>query len=141
MGNLSFEQKILIAPCGMNCGICIGYIREKNKCPGCNIESQKKPQHCMSCIIKNCEYLQESQSGFCYACEKYPCRRLKQLDKRYRAKYHMSMLENLAYIKQYGLEKFVKNEDRRWRCTSCNGQLSAHRENCLECGREQVWEM
>ena len=25
----------LIAPCGMNCGICYGYLREKNKCPGC----------------------------------------------------------------------------------------------------------
>ncbi|MDD5456566.1 MAG: hypothetical protein PHV30_05985 [Candidatus Margulisbacteria bacterium] len=26
----------LIAPCGMNCAICLGYLREKNKCPGCS---------------------------------------------------------------------------------------------------------
>ena len=25
----------LIAPCGMNCNICMAYLREKNKCPGC----------------------------------------------------------------------------------------------------------
>jgi hypothetical protein len=25
-------NKQLIAPCGMNCGICLGYLRDKNKC-------------------------------------------------------------------------------------------------------------
>lgn len=25
----------LIAPCGMNCGVCIAYLREKNRCQGC----------------------------------------------------------------------------------------------------------
>ena len=28
-------EKELIAPCGMNCGICKYYYREKDKCPGC----------------------------------------------------------------------------------------------------------
>jgi hypothetical protein len=103
--------------------------------------SDKKAKYCLECRIKNCEYLKESESGFCYECSQFPCKRLKQLDKRYRTKYHMSMIENLDYIKQYGLEEFAKKEDLRWRCTSCHGQLSAHRENCLECGSEQVWEM
>lgn len=31
---VSFD-KSLIAPCGMNCGTCIAYLRDKNKCPGC----------------------------------------------------------------------------------------------------------
>ena len=25
----------LIAPCGMDCGLCMGYLREKNTCGGC----------------------------------------------------------------------------------------------------------
>ncbi len=25
----------IIAPCGMNCSICMAYLRGKNKCPGC----------------------------------------------------------------------------------------------------------
>jgi hypothetical protein len=29
------KRKELVAPCGMNCGICIAYLREKNKCPSC----------------------------------------------------------------------------------------------------------
>ncbi len=139
MINLVTEQKILIAPCGMNCAVCIGYLREKNTCPGCNIESKSKATYCQSCIIKNCEHIKTNASGFCYDCPTYPCKRLKQLDKRYRGKYHMSMIENLNYIKEQGLEKFLKKENQKWRCSSCNGQLSAHRNNCLECGQEQSW--
>jgi hypothetical protein len=25
----------MIAPCGMNCGLCIGHLREKKPCGGC----------------------------------------------------------------------------------------------------------
>jgi len=125
---------LLIAPCGMNCGICIGHLREKNKCAGCNFESEKKSQHCKKCIIKNCEYLKVSKSNFCYDCPKYPCTRLKQLDKRYRTKYRMSMIENLTNIKSLGLEEFLNQEKQRWTCTHCHARLSVHRENCLECG-------
>jgi len=125
---------VLIAPCGMNCGICIGYLRDKKKCPGCNKESDSKPGTCKKCIIKNCEHIKESSSGFCYECPKYPCRRLKQLDKRYRTKYHMSMLENLTLIKEEGIEVFLKKEDAKWACPECHSRLSAHRNDCLVCG-------
>ncbi len=33
---------VLIAPCGMNCGTCLGYLREKNKCVGCRLKSDIK---------------------------------------------------------------------------------------------------
>ncbi len=48
-------------------------------------------------------------------CENYPCRRLKNLDKRYRTKYGMSMLENLEFIRENGVRKFVKREQKRWK--------------------------
>ena len=123
----------LIAPCGMNCGICIGYLRDKKKCAGCNFESEFKPEYCKKCIIKNCEYIKESLSGFCYECPKFPCRRLKQLDERYRTKYHMSMLENLAMIKEAGLQQFLERENEKWTCPNCHARLSAHRDYCMEC--------
>ena len=134
MSIATLETGLLIAPCGMNCGICIGYLREKNKCAGCNIESKNKPQHCKKCTIKNCKYLLTSKSGFCFDCPEYPCRRLKQLDKRYRTKYRMSMIENLNNIKSSGIEEFLNRESQKWTCSTCNARLSAHRENCLECG-------
>lgn len=130
------EASLLIAPCGMNCGICIGYLRDKNKCDGCNTESDSKPKYCKSCVIKNCENLSKTTSGFCYDCTIYPCKRLKQLDKRYRNKYHMSMIENLAIIQEFGLEEFLKRENIKWTCAKCHARVSAHRDYCLECGRE-----
>lgn len=133
--NPSFGQKeLLIAPCGMNCGICIAHMRDKNKCFGCNSESGYKASSCINCIIKNCEHIKSSESGFCYDCEKYPCKRLKQLDKRYRTKYRMSMIENLDTIRKFGMAEFLKSENEKWKCTNCGARVSAHRNNCLSCG-------
>jgi hypothetical protein len=124
----------LIAPCGMNCGICRAYLRKERKCPGCHGEDTLKAASCVKCIIRNCEMIQASQSKFCYECEKYPCIRLKQLDKRYRTKYAMSMIENLGNIKSIGLSAFVENEKERWRCPKCGGMICVHKGYCLDCG-------
>ncbi len=43
----------LIAPCGMNCGLCYAYLREKNKCPGCRLFNKKEPVSIAKCRIKN----------------------------------------------------------------------------------------
>jgi hypothetical protein len=124
----------LIAPCGMNCGICLAYLREKRKCPGCRVEDTNKAPTVVRCIIKNCEMIKRSQSGFCFECEIYPCKRLKQLDKRYRTKYSMSMIENLESIKGIGSSTFIENEHERWHCTKCGGVICVHRGYCLHCG-------
>jgi len=134
MKNPSLLDASLIAPCGMNCAICHGYLREKNTCVGCRNDDVDKSAYCRSCIIKNCEHIENSESKFCYECEKLPCKRLKQLDKRYRDKYHMSMLENLEYIKNKGIDKFLKNEKKRWTCRNCGSIICVHRDKCLECG-------
>jgi hypothetical protein len=130
MNNMRAE---LIAPCGMNCRLCMAYQREKKNCTGCNGDSCTKPVYCVRCVIKNCDIIQNSNSGLCYECDKYPCRRLKQLDKRYRTKYHMSMIENLENIKQNGMQAFLQNEETRWTCMECGNIVSVHREACLVC--------
>jgi hypothetical protein len=127
----------LIAPCGMNCGLCIGHLREERPCGGCfKRDDQNKPKVCRSCVIVNCDLLSQNNSGFCYDCDKYPCTRLKNLDKRYRTKYGMSMTENLAYIKNHGLERFLSNEEEKWKCKVCGSGLSVHRDYCLNCKAE-----
>jgi len=124
----------LIAPCGMNCRICLGYLREKNHCSGCRDDSKSYPAYCVSCIIKNCALLIETESGFCYECGKYPCRRLKQLDKRYRTRYRMSMMENLEFIREKGITAFAEKERVKWTCPGCGATVCVHREFCLSCG-------
>ncbi|MFH0951739.1 MAG: hypothetical protein V1838_00955 [Patescibacteria group bacterium] len=39
---------------------------------------------------------------------------MKQLDKRYRTNYGMSMIKNLKYIKKNGIGKLVQREKQRW---------------------------
>lgn len=105
----------LIAPCGMNCGLCIGYFREKNKCPGCNEDWSCNREYIKKCVLRNCEKRKKSGLKFCSGkCDEYPCRRLKNLDKRYRQRYDMSMLENLENLEKIGIGKFLDDEKERW---------------------------
>jgi hypothetical protein len=127
---------ILIAPCGMNCALCLAYQRQKNHCPGCNGPDAGKAKSCMACIIKNCEELRQSKDGFCFTCGKFPCRRMKQLDRRYRTKYGMSMLENLQAIETQGINNFIELEKAKWTCLQCGSLLCVHREACQNCGNE-----
>jgi hypothetical protein len=132
--DLNEQAKILlIAPCGMNCGICLAYLRSTNTCSGCRIEISTKPKTRTHCKIKNCRFFKDSDSMFCYDCNEYPCKTLKQLDKRYRTKYHMSMIENLDNIKALGLNTFVRNEQARWQCHECGGVICVHKGFCLTC--------
>jgi hypothetical protein len=126
----------LIAPCGMNCGICHAFLREKRVCLGCRGPDKGKNTSCVKCIIKNCTIVNSNKSKFCYECEKYPCERLKHLDKRYRIKYKMSMLDNLEFIKVNGLRAFAVKEKERWRCAKCGGVVCVHKGYCLRCGPE-----
>jgi hypothetical protein len=126
-------DKIQIAPCGMNCGTCIGYLREKNKCPGCRVYSADKAISIQRCIIPKCIHLDKTISKFCYDCEKYPCKRLKQLDLRYKTKYRTSFIENLTMIKEDGIDNFLIFESKRRTCSKCGSILSVHRDNCLTC--------
>ncbi len=125
---------VMIAPCGMNCELCIGHLRKKKPCGGCfKIDDENKPNVCRTCSIVNCEYLAKTNSGFCYECQNYPCQRLKNLDKRYRTKYGMSMIENLIFIKENGIKMFVELEEKKWKCEKCGSILSVHKDNCLNC--------
>jgi hypothetical protein len=123
-----------IAACGMNCSLCRAFMREKNKCPGCNGPDTGKQKSCLNCSIKRCERLSGSESGFCYSCTEFPCKRLKHLDKRYRTKYGMSMICNLQTIETVGIDRFVEMEILRWACGKCGALLCVHRATCQSCG-------
>jgi hypothetical protein len=128
----------LIAPCGMNCGTCIAYLRSKNKCVGCRIESDNKRTTRVRCVVKTCDKLEETASGFCYDCEIFPCKRIIQLDKRYRIKYRTSFIENLLIIKEKGIDSFLEFESKRRTCTNCGSIISVHRNQCLGCGKDLI---
>lgn len=131
----------LIAPCGMNCRLCLGYIREENTCPGCRMIDSREGHKSGSrnkCRIRNCEQIAEGNVKYCSGqCDSFPCTRLRQLDKRYRTKYGMSMIDNLKMIDESGIRRFVRNEDEKWTCPSCGEIICVHRPVCLHCGHKR----
>lgn len=123
-----------IAPCGMICSLCLAYLREKDTCDGCRTKGNIFG-YCEKCIIRNCKYITED-TKYCYSCKKYPCKRLKALDYRYRTNYKMSFIVNLNYIKLYGAGDFIKKQNAIWKCPICGGLICIHRMSCLKCGRK-----
>lgn len=105
-----FKNK-LIAPCGMNCGICKAFLRQTNPCHGCNYIEQKRPKTRENCQIKICK---KRVGKFCYNCSEFFCDRLIKLDNRYRKKYGISEIENLKYIRDNGIKKFLESEYKKW---------------------------
>ncbi len=105
----------------MNCGVCSAHLRPKKRCPGCNGAGQDLPKHCATCRMRLCA---ERTGRFCYDCAGFPCARLRRLDKRYRARYGMSEIENLECIRDHGLDRFLENEHARW--VSEKGVLCVH---------------
>ncbi len=125
---------LMIAPCGMNCGTCMAFLRVKNHCPGCRGPKGQKPGGCAKCIVYNCKKLKDKKSGFCFSCPDFPCRRVKALDKRYSTKYNTSFIANLKFIEEKGLVKFLKAETNKWKCKKCGGAICCHTGECSVCG-------
>jgi hypothetical protein len=133
----------LIAPCGMNCAVCANYLAgqsdlkkkgfHKSYCPGC----RPRGKHCLY-MSQHCDRLGKGLIRFCFECADFPCQRLKALDKRYRTFYHMSMIENLVFIKEHGIESFLETEKAKWQCPQCTGSISCHNGVCFRCHPEDL---
>jgi hypothetical protein len=136
-------EEILIAPCGMNCALCSSYLAQKHDlkkqgilrsyCAGC----RPRGKNC-AFMKKNCELLAKGLVKYCYECADFPCRRLKALDKRYSTKYHMSMIENLQYIRDNGIKEFLGKEAEKWKCPECGGTVCCHNGLCFKCGVDKL---
>lgn len=137
------NETALIAPCGMNCALCSGYLALKNNarnkgikmiaCAGCRPRDKK-----CAFLKEKCAKLAKGEVTFCYECTSFPCHSLKTIDERYKARYRMSMIENLNYIKENGLAKFIENQERTWKCPNCGEFISCHNGLCFKCDLERL---
>ena len=133
----------LVAPCGMNCGICSGYLAfkydVKNKgikmpyCAGCRPRDKK-----CAFLKKRCNLLLNEQVQYCYECPDYPCDGLRHIDKNYRASFRMSMIENLDYIKENDIKQFLSREEEKWKCPECGKVICCHNGICFNCGLDTL---
>jgi hypothetical protein len=133
---LQANDSVLIAPCGVNCRLCRSYLRDRHPCPGCRGGDCHKSKASITCAIKNCKELAIGKYRFCFSCAEFPCTVLLHLDHRYRARYSVSVIENLERIKAVGVEKFITEETTKWSCPECASFLCMHKPLCVNCGYE-----
>ena len=125
----------LIAPCGMNCGICLAYLREKRNCPGCRGDDTSKSVSCLSCIIKNCEVIKTNKSGFCFECAEYPCHHYNRLKELSSQRPHLRLQpRELERVKELGEQRWLEHQKKRWSCPECGQMFAWYDEKCSECG-------
>jgi hypothetical protein len=133
----------LIAPCGMNCNVCSGYLAMKHDmkskgirmtyCTGCRPRDKK-----CAFLKKGCSRLLNHTVQFCYECPEYFCENLKHIDTRYQTFFRMSLLENLASIKKKGMETFLRAEEEKWRCPTCGSVICCHNGLCFQCDSDRL---
>lgn len=136
MTSIKFTPE-LIAPCGMNCGICKAYLAYTHDVP----RERGKVSHCAGCvprakncyIKRGCTKLSKHQIQSCSQCEPIPCKNLAHLDKRYRERYGMSMVENLHEMKAKGIDEFLRSQQEKYRCPSCGDVVCVHDGKCYSC--------
>ncbi len=117
------ERLNLVAPCGIDCGICELYTckdnaqlynallargipKEKIPCPGCRNVHGNCPVIPETCATYLCAGDMKVQ--FCHECDEFPCNKLQPSADRADVLPHNMKVFNLCIIKREGVEKFVQ---------------------------------
>ena len=138
------ENAGLVAPCGINCGVCSHYLAYSRNIP----KKAGRISHCIGCrprnkqcayLKKRCKKLGNNEVEFCFECKDFPCERLKHIDERYRKNFNTSLIENLNEIKYNGISTFLENERKRHECPKCGGTASIHNGKCYDCEKIESW--
>jgi len=142
--------KNLAGRCGHYCGACTIYRAYKDGgelfdilkkhysqgdiyCEGC--QALTKNSWGYNCKIVNC--LDLKGVDFCYECEEFGnggCEKWYKIAEDH-AEIGMNLHENLLFIKTFGVEKWLEEQDKKWRCPSC-GKPVSEEDKCFQCGFE-----
>lgn len=124
-------EPIMFAPCGMNCKLCYKHCYHKKPCDGCLKSEKGKPKHCLTCKIKAC--IKSKKLNYCFQCSLYPCKQIKNLEKSYKVRYGLSLIENSQIVKEKGIYTFMETQKEKYTCPICGGIISIHDLECSEC--------
>lgn len=94
------------------------------KCPGC----ASKPSN--ACPIAKCAKAHRVET--CGQCSQYPCADIKAFHKG-KAPYRAMAAHNLDVIKEKGLPAWLEEQDKRWRCEKCAGEVAWNAKACGRC--------
>ncbi|MBN1500847.1 MAG: DUF3795 domain-containing protein [Spirochaetes bacterium] len=117
------DRTKLVAPCGIDCGICELYESRNNSklmdyliskgipqnvlpCDGCRNIEGKCPVIQGDCATFEC--VKEKGISFCYECSDFPCTKLAPSADRANILPHNMKVYNLCSIRRDGVEKFAE---------------------------------
>lgn len=141
--NIIDLNKELIAQCGMNCGICSAYLAYSHNIP----KKKGKISHCIGCrprnkqcafLKKRCEILKNNEIDFCYKCKEFPCKNLRHIVNGYIKRYNYSFIDNLISVRDNGLDKFIRDEKNKYKCTRCGDTICIHNKKCYSCDKLEI---
>ena len=123
----------LLAPCGMNCLLCYKHLGAK-PCPGCFCGDENKPNSCRSCKIRDCALAKGLRH--CARCADFPCGQINLLDKSYRTRYGISLIEAGKVAVRDGIKTFLQGQIAQYTCPACGGLISMHDGDCSNCKKQ-----
>jgi len=149
----------LAAVCGLYCGACriyrawqdnnqelleeirqnmssrgTTYNLEDLRCDGCLGVGNLTP-YCRECPIRLCP---DNRPGItrCSDCPDFPCSRITDFNND-GMRHHAEVLANLRRLQEIGLEAWLEQEDKRWRCPQCQAEVDWYAKTCFRCGAIQ----
>lgn len=103
------------------------------KCHGC--KSDTVFVNCRSCVIKNCAI--EKNVEHCPQCKDYPCNFIADLKNGEKVLNHLKEKEdNLQKIKEIGVNNWLLEQEKRWKCPGCQTSFSWYSSVCSNCGED-----
>jgi hypothetical protein len=89
-----------------------------------------------------CKFLicsKEKEIDFCCFCEDYPCKELNEFMTD-RWPHHWTIKSNQAFIKEHGVDEWLKAQKKEWSCKKCGAEIMWYQKEC-SCGAElDAWE-
>ncbi len=107
----------------------------KLKCHGC--KSDTVFVNCANCKIRTCAI--DKGVKRCLDCKDFPCSLFNVdefkfvLDKLPHLK---TIQNNLVTIMNNGVDEWLKEQSKRWKCPDCQTDFSWYADNCSKCGKD-----
>ena len=152
----------LAAVCGLYCGACVLYRARRDdnpqrlrevlqqaaerwqipedeiECEGCLAGGRLSP-YCRDCKMRLCA---KDRPGVtrCSDCSDFPCDLITAFNND-GMRHHAEVLENLRRMLEIGAEKWIVEQEERWRCPGCGTQVDWYARACYSCGITQPYRL
>lgn len=144
----------LVGICGLYCGTCPNYLAyrendieqlerisqargiaiEEIRCDGC-LSDNVFPL-CVDCRHGFRQCAADKMVTRCFQCHDFPCGRLRDFRDVHIVNdisHHAHVIEDLEYMKEHGVERWVEEQEKAGRCPQCGTRLYWFVRECPNC--------